>query len=129
MVERLRPALVVLEPSGGYEKAVLERLAVSAIPLALLNPRHVRAFARASGRLAKTDTIDAEMLAHFADVMRPAPRRLADAETRTLGALATRRHQLAQMVTAELNRPCAGPRARRLCGNHRLLQKKDCGYR
>jgi transposase len=104
MLERTHPQLVVLEASGGYETAALERLILKKIPVALLNPRHVHNFARASGRLAKTDVIDAEVLAHFADVMRPSSKQLADPETRTLRALVSRRHQLVQMVTAELNR-------------------------
>jgi len=104
MLERRQPELVVLEASGGYEIAVLERLLAKEVPVALLNPRQVRQFARASGRMAKTDAIDAEVLAHFAEVMRPHPRRWADLETRQLRALVNRRHQLVQMVTAESNR-------------------------
>ncbi len=104
MLERRQPELVVLEASGGYEMAVLERLLAKEIPVALLNPRQVRQFARASGRMAKTDAIDAEVLAHFAEVMKPQPRRWADLETRQLRALVNRRHQLVQMVTAEQNR-------------------------
>jgi transposase len=104
MLERSQPELIVLEASGGYEVALLERLFAKKLPVALLNPRHVRDFARASGRLAKTDAIDAEVLAHFAEVMKPEPRQMADPETRKLRALVTRRRQLVQMVTAELNR-------------------------
>ena len=104
MLERSQPELIVLEASGGCEGALLERLFAKELPVALLNPRHVRDFARASGRLAKTDAIDAEVLAHFAEVMKPEPRQMADPETRKLRALVTRRRQLVQMVTAELNR-------------------------
>jgi transposase len=104
MLERSQPELIVLEASGGYEVALLERLFAKKLSVALLNPRHVREFARASGRLAKTDAIDAEVLAHFAQVMKPEPRQMADPETRKLRALVTRRRQLVQMVTAELNR-------------------------
>jgi transposase len=104
IIERSQPALVVLEASGGYEAPLFERLSAKQIPVALLNPRHVRQFARASGRLAKTDGIDAEVLAHFAEVMKPEPRRLADADTRKLRILVARRYQLIQMMTAELNR-------------------------
>src|SRR6266446_8030188 len=68
------------------------------------NPRNIREFARASGRLAKTDAIDAAMLAHFAEVMKPELRRLPDPETRKLRALITRRNQLVRMMTAEQNR-------------------------
>jgi transposase len=104
ILERSQPALVVLEASGGYEASLFERLSAKQIPVALLNPRHVRQFARASGRLAKTDGIDAGVLAHFAEVMKPEPRRLADADTRKLRILVARRYQLIQMMTAELNR-------------------------
>ena len=104
MLERLQPELIVLEASGGYEVALVERLFAKKLRVALLNPRHVRDFARASGRLAKTDAIEAELLAHFAEVMKPEPRQMADPETRRLRALVTRRRQLVQMVTAELNR-------------------------
>ena len=104
MLERSKPELVVLEASGGYEIAALERLLAKQIPVALLNPRHVHSFARASGRLAKTDVIDAEVLAHFADVMKPSPTRLTDPETRALRAFVNRRQQLVHMVTAELHR-------------------------
>jgi transposase len=69
---------VVLEASGGYERRLLERLAEEELPVALVNPRNIREFARASGRLAKTDAIDAAMLAHFAEVMKPELRRLPD---------------------------------------------------
>lgn len=104
MIERRAPELVALEATGGYEMILLERLLAKRIAVALLNPRQVRQFARASGRMAKTDRIDAEVLAHFGEVMKPEPRTLADAETRQLRALVNRRHQLVQMVTAELNR-------------------------
>jgi transposase len=104
MIERRAPELMALEATGGYEMILLERLLAKRIAVALLNPRRVRQFARASGRMAKTDGIDAEVLAHFAEVMKPQPRTLADAETRQLRALVNRRHQLVQMVTAELNR-------------------------
>jgi transposase len=104
MLERSQPELIVLEASGGYEAALLELLLVKQLRVALLNPRHVRQFARASGRLATTDTIDAQVLAHFAEVMKPEPRRMADPETRRLKVLITRRSQLIHMMTAELHR-------------------------
>jgi len=104
MLERSQPQLVVLEANGGYEAALFERLSTKQLPVALLNPRHVRHFARASGRLAKTDAIDAKVLAHFAEVMKPEPRRMADAETRKFRVLVARRYQLIQMMTAELHR-------------------------
>lgn len=99
----------MLEASGGYEAALLERLLAKQLPVALLNPRHVRQFARTSGRLAKTDAIDAAVLAHFAEVMKPEPRRIGDADTRRLRVLVARRSQLVQMVTAEQHRQSHSP--------------------
>lgn len=107
LVERLRqvaPAAVVLEATGGYERAVVAALAMAALPVTVVNPRQVRDFAKATGRLAKTDTLDAGVLAHFAEAVRPAPRPLPDAATQTLAALVERRHQLVTMLTAEKNR-------------------------
>ena len=104
MLERRQPELVVLEASGGYEMALLERMVAKKLPVALLNPRVVRQFARATGRLAKTDSIDAEVLAHFAEAIKPQPRSWLDVETRQLRAMLHRRSQLVEMVTAELNR-------------------------
>jgi transposase len=101
---QLKPERVVLEPTGGYERQLLELLDEKRLPVALVNARHVREFARASGRLAKTDAIDADVLAHFAEVMKPEPRRLADPQTRKLRVLITRRGQLVRMMTAERNR-------------------------
>jgi transposase len=104
LLMRLPPELIVLEAGVGYEAVLLEHLQMKQLRISLLNPRHVRQFARASGRLAKTDTIDAAVLAHFAEVMKPEPRRIVDAEIRQLKVLVTRRSQLVQMMTAELNR-------------------------
>ncbi len=103
-ISRLKPECVVLEPSGGYERKLLEQLSEEGSPVAMVNARNVREFARASGRLAKTDAIDAAVLAHFAEVMKPELRRLPDPETRKLRALITRRNQLVRMMTAEQNR-------------------------
>ena len=103
-ITRLKPECVVLEPSGGFERKLLERLSEEEAPIAMVNARNVREFARASGRLAKTDAIDAAVLAHFAEVMKPELRRLRDPETRKLRALITRRTQLVRMMTAEQNR-------------------------
>src|SRR5262249_43643429 len=100
----LLPAAVVLEATGGYERAVVAALALAELPVIVVNPRQVRAFARATGRLAKTDALDAGVLAHFAEAVRPAPRPLPDAATQTLAALVERPHQLATVLTAEKNR-------------------------
>lgn len=107
LVERLRaltPQLIVLEATGGYELLAVAALAAAALPVVVVNPRQVRDFARATGQLAKTDRIDADLLALFADRVRPAVRPLADAEAQELEALLTRRRQLLDMLGAERNR-------------------------
>ena len=103
-VRALRPTLIVLEATGGLELPVLAALGSAGLPVVAVNPRQVRHFAQATGKLAKTDAIDAQVLAHFADAVRPAVRPLPDAATRALGALVTRRRQLVEMLTAEENR-------------------------
>lgn len=103
-LEELDPALVVLEPTGGLELPLTAALATAGLPVAVVNPRQVRDFAKATGRLAKTDRLDAQVLAHFAHAVRPTPRPLPDAQTRELAALLARRQQLVQMLTAEKNR-------------------------
>jgi transposase len=103
-VKSAEPDCVVLEATGGFELMLLEKLSANSTPVAVVNPRQVRQFARASGRLAKTDTIDALVLAHFAEVMQPSQRPLPDTKTRELRALLARRRQLVEMVTAETNR-------------------------
>jgi transposase len=97
-------ALVVVEATGGYQASVVAELGANAVAVAVVNPRQVRDFARATGRLAKTDSIDAAVLAHFAEVIRPEPRPMPDALTVELQALVTRRRQLIDMRTAESNR-------------------------
>ena len=107
VLERLRalpPTLVVVEATGGLEMPLAGALAAAGVPVVVLNPRHVRDFARAAGQLAKTDAVDAQTLAHFAEVMRPEPRPLPDEQTQMLAALLTRRRQLVEMLTAEQNR-------------------------
>jgi transposase len=100
----LTPALVVVESTGGDETAVVTALAVAQVPIAVVNPRQVRDFAKALGRLAKTDTIDAAVLALFAERVRPEVRWLPDEAHQELVALVTRRRQLLDMLTAERNR-------------------------
>jgi transposase len=100
----LRPTLIVLEATGGMEIPLTSALATAGLPVVVVNPRQVRDFAKASGHLAKTDALDAQVLAQFAEVMRPQPRPLPDAETRALAAQLTRRRQLVEMLTAEKNR-------------------------
>ena len=98
------PTLVILEATGGYEADAAAALALAAIPVVIINPRQVRDFARAIGRLAKTDDLDADLLARFGEAVRPEPRALPDAAHQTLTALVTRRRQLVEMLTAERNR-------------------------
>jgi transposase len=100
----LRPTLIVLEATGGFELPVLAVLGSAGLPVVAVNPRQVRDFAKAIGKLAKTDAIDARVLAHFADAVRPPVRPLPDAATQALGALVARRRQLVEMLSAEENR-------------------------
>ena len=105
--DRLRDmqlALVVLEATGGYEHALTAALAIAGLPLAVVNPRQVRDFAKSTGKLAKTDSLDAQALAHFAEAVRPEPRPLPDDDARALEALLARRRQVVGMLVAEKNR-------------------------
>jgi transposase len=107
LVEQLRalePTVIVLEATGGYERLVVSQLGAEQAPVVVVNPRQVRAFAKATGRLAKTDQLDAQVLAHFAEAVRPEPRPLTDEATQRLAALLERRSQLVTMLTAEKNR-------------------------
>ncbi|MGZ3638515.1 MAG: IS110 family RNA-guided transposase [Ktedonobacterales bacterium] len=103
-LQDLQPELIVLEATGGREGPVVAALAATGLPLAVVNPRQVRDFARAVGQLAKTDVLDAQVLAHFAQVIHPTPRPLPDAQAQELTALLTRRRQLVGMLTAERQR-------------------------
>lgn len=96
--------LVVVEATGRYEAPCVAALAVAGVPVAVVNPRQARDFARATGRLAKTDRIDAAMLAHFAEAVKPEPRPVPDAESAALSALVARRRQIVGMLVAEKNR-------------------------
>ena len=108
-IERRCPSLVVLESTGGLERAAADALTDARVPVAVLNPRQVRDFARATGRLAKTDTLDAAVLAHFAEAVRPPPRPSVDPGSRRLAELVGRRRQVIEMQTAERNRAGAMP--------------------
>jgi transposase len=98
------PQLIVVEATGGYEVPCVAALAAAALPVVVVNPRQVRDFAKSTGQLAKTDRIDAHMLALFAERVRPAVRPLPDPAARELEALIARRRQLVEMLTAEKNR-------------------------
>ncbi len=100
----LRPALVVLEATGRYEAPCAAALATAGVPVAVVNPRQARDFAKSTGRLAKTDSLDAAVLALFAERVRPEPRPLPDAESAVLAAILARRRQLVTMLVAEKNR-------------------------
>ena len=103
-IESVGPDLVLLESTGGLELPLVAALAAASLPVVVANPRQVRDFARATGRLAKTDALDAAVLAHFAEAVRPPVRPLRDAETQALNSLAARRHQMTTMLVSEKNR-------------------------
>ena len=98
------PAVVLLEATGGLEAPLAAGLATAGLPVVVVNPRPVRDFAKATGRLAKTDALDAQVLAHFAEAVRPPVRPLRDRETQELTSLLTRRDQVVTMLVAEKNR-------------------------
>ena len=110
-VAALEPALVVLEATGRYEAACAAALATVGVAVAVVNPRQVRDFAKATGRLAKTDALDAAVLALFAERVRPEPRPLPDAESEALAAILARRRQLVTMLVSEKNRAHVAPEA------------------
>ena len=103
-LQELGPALVVMEATGGFEVPAAAALAAVEIPVVIVNPRQVRDFARSTGQLAKTDTIDAQMLALFGERIRPPVRALPTEEARALDAIVGRRRQIIDMITAEKNR-------------------------
>jgi transposase len=120
LVARLKPldpVLVVLEATGGFESVIAAALVEAALPVAIVNPRQTRKFAGAVGRLAKTDTIDAAIIAHFAEAIRPRVTPPADADTKRLSALLARRTQLIGLRTAEQQRldRASDPDTRRSC--------------
>jgi transposase len=121
LLARLRtvaPTIVVLEASGGYEVSLTAALASAGLPVAVVNPRQIRDYARAVGQLAKTDRLDAQIIARFAEAVRPEPRPVPDAQAQALGELIARRRQLVDMLTAEQNR-------RRLLRDRRLQHHVD----
>jgi transposase len=131
LVSRLleeRSVLVILEATGGFERTVVGALAAEGLPLVVVNPRQVRDFTRATGRLAKTDRIDAAILARFAEAVRPAPKPLPDREIHALQAIVARRRQLLGMLAAENNRLGEAPKpvAKRIEAHVRWLEKELC---
>lgn len=114
LVERLRqldPTLIVLEATGGLETLAAAALGLGHLPVVIINPRQARDFAKATGRLAKTDGIDSKVLALFGQMLRPEPRPLKDEQLQELNALVTRRSQLVVMLTAEKNRLSSSPKS------------------
>ncbi len=103
-LQAVAPGVIVLEATGGLELPLVAALAAAELPVVIANPRQIRDFAKAAGQLAKTDQLDARVLAHFAEVMRPVPRPLPDEQAQQLGALLARRRQLIEMLVAERNR-------------------------
>jgi transposase len=107
LVQALReahPKLIVLEATGGLERALVAQLLAAELPVAVVNPRQARAFAKATGQLAKTDRLDARVLAHFAAAIQPAQRPLADAAAQEFADRLARRRQLVEMLAMEKNR-------------------------
>lgn len=124
LVARLRGLaceLVVLEATGGFETMVAAAIAAAGLPLAVVNPRQIRQFAGALGRLAKTDTLDAEVIARFAEQVRPPARPVPDEEARALGELVARRRQLIEMMVGERHRRRQLTQRRLIRGAERLL--------
>ena len=117
-LQALSPELIVLEATGGFETVVAAGLSAAGLPLAVVNPRQIRDFARATGRLAKTDPLDAAVIAHFAEAVQPEVRPIASEEARTLGEFVARRRQLLEMMTSERNR-------RRQLTSQRLIKGVD----
>jgi transposase len=124
----LDPSVIVVEATGGYELALVAACAAAHLPVAIVNPRQVRAFAQAIGRTAKTDAIDATVLALFGARVQPAPRPIADAATQALAALVARRRQLIEMLGMERARlaqaPPTGPITRDLRTHIRWLERR-----
>jgi transposase len=131
VVERLRslsPRIIVVEATGGYERALVAALAAADLPVAVVNPRQARAFAQAIGRTAKTDAIDAGVLAAFGGRLEIAARPVADAATQALATLVARRRQLLEMIGMERARlehaPATGPITRELRRHIRWLERR-----
>jgi len=130
LIDRLRilaPQLIVIEATGGFETIAAAALAGAALPLAIVNPAQIRHFAQAVGKRAKTDPIDAEVIARFAMAVKPAARPVPDEQARLLGELVARRRQIVEMVVAERQREqrAAMIRVRKGIERHiRVLEKE-----
>jgi transposase len=130
-LRQLKPVLIVLEATGGWQDALVAALVVAKQPFAVVNPRPIRDFAKATGQLAKTDARDAGVIAHFAEAVHPTPRPLPDETTQQLDALVQRRRQLLEMLVAERHRTVlAHPTVRDSLAHHiddlqRLIDETD----
>jgi transposase len=127
-LQRRAPRIIVIEATGGSERALVAALAAADVPVAVVNPRQVRAFAQAIGRTAKTDAVDADVLATFGGRLEPAPRPIADPATQALAALVARRRQLLEMIGMERGRlehaPPTGHLTRELRRHIRWLERR-----
>src|SRR5271166_4668733 len=131
LLKRLEPAdLVIIEATGGLEVPVASALAMAGIGVAVVNPRQVRDFARATGQLAKTDALDAQVLVRFGEAVKPQLRALPDAQAQALEALVNRRRQLVEMLTAEKNRRANSPKVihKSIDEHIRWLEKRLAGF-
>ena len=125
LLRRLETAdLVTIEATGGLEVPVASALATAGIAVAVVNPRQVRDFARATGQLAETDALDAQVLARFGEAVKPQVRALRDAQAQALEALVNRRRQLVEMLTAEKNRRANSPKV-----IHKALMSTSAGWK
>jgi len=130
LVERLRklsPALVAVEATGGFEIIVAAAIAGAALPLAVVNPAQIRHFAQAVGKRAKTDPVDAGVIAHFAEAVKPAPRAVRDEAVQLLGELVARRRQIIDMIVAERHREkrATNVRVRKSLARHIAVLEKE----
>ena len=103
-LQALEPATVILEATGGLELTLVAAMAAASLPVAVVNPRQVRDFAKSTGQLAKNDRLDAQVLAHFGEAIHPPMRALRDSGTQIFGAMLARRRQLVAILVAEKNR-------------------------
>jgi transposase len=132
LVDRLRalsPALIAVEATGGFETIVAAAIAGAGLPLAVVNPAQVRHFAQAMGKRAKTDAIDAAVIAQFAEAVQPQPRALPDEDTRLLAELVGRRRQIIEMIVAERHRErrAVNTRVRKSLARHIAVLEKELG--
>ena len=128
-LQELGPTLVAVEATGGFETIVAAAVAGAALPLAVVNPAQVRHFAQAVGKRAKTDPIDAGVIAHFAEAVRPVPRTLPDEAARLLAELVGRRRQIIDMIVAERQREnrATNVRVRKSLARHLAMLEKELG--